>query len=91
VRDPVAGVSVLDLSSLDQTRIFSALDDIRVSTNGSWGDIPASCIVGTIGMSNLWVISEEHKGIGAILQLVQIKSFPLNQNPLKSCLAAAQA
>jgi hypothetical protein len=94
-----AAVSVLDLSSLDQTRIFSAQDFIRRNplTVGRyrgysewliWGDIPPSCIVSTIGMSDLWVISEEHKDIGAILQLAQIKSFPFNNNSLKSCLAA---
>jgi hypothetical protein len=97
--DHNAAISMIDLSHFNQRRIFSAKELIRKNPLNRrsykgwgewliWGDIPASSMVGTIFLKDLWPIVRSHGDVREVLRLNVIRSFPFNRKGLKRRLAA---
>ncbi|EAS29301.1 uncharacterized protein CIMG_08047 [Coccidioides immitis RS] len=93
-------ITVFDLSSFDNTRIFSAVDILKheplilesherpysgYSEFLIWGDISSEHIVGSVRAKDLLDLSSRYE---ELLQISTIKSFRLNGNPLKRRLIA---
>jgi hypothetical protein len=98
-----SSISVFNLSNMDQGNIFSAPDILHkdplhpeVSTwyrgYGEllvWGEIPESCVMSSVKISELESLCANDRAISDILQLEKIKAFGRNGLPLKRQLAAA--
>ncbi|OAX82212.1 hypothetical protein ACJ72_03433 [Emergomyces africanus] len=95
-----AYVSIIDVSKLDQSMIFSAEDILGNNPLSSditrgyfgwsewliWREIPEPSVVCTIAESKFLEIAKLHSDIGSVLQVADIKSFTYNRRPLHSLL-----
>ncbi|KAK2772097.1 hypothetical protein FQN53_004776 [Emmonsiellopsis sp. PD_33] len=100
-----ASFAVIDLSMLDQSKIFSARAILKKDPLGEdithgcgydgrsdwliWGDIPESCIICTIPEEKFRHITSMNEDISCLLQVEDIQSFKVNRWGLKQRLSSS--
>ncbi|KAK2810653.1 hypothetical protein FQN50_002693 [Emmonsiellopsis sp. PD_5] len=100
-----AAVAVIDLSMLDQSKIFSARAILKKDPLGEdithgygydgrsewliWGDIPEQCIICSIPEEKFQHITAMNDDISHILQVKDIQAFKVNRRGLKQRLSSS--